>query len=215
MTSPITRVHYFDGEFLNASDFEAEQQYNIDKLAWLNRSMFTYGIARGLAVASLSGQQLISVSPGMAIDELGRELILTDKATLPHQCRPGSYFLTITYAEEDAEYTVETGVPEYKRTQEIPKLNLTEEWTNPGLHILLAVVTIANNSTIQCIQYNNGISMRRQCGVNTGQIRFPLEGVTQTPAITARQNATTRTVELEISGSPAHFEEPVRILPIV
>ena len=193
MTPPITRVHYFDGEFLDASDFQTDQDYNIDKLAWLDRSMFTYGIAAGLEVSSLSGQQLLSVSPGMAIDELGRQLILTETVTIPHKCRGGSYFLTISYDQQEADYTIETGVANYKRIEEIPKIDLTEERGNPGIYILLAVVTITKSSTVQCIQYNNGISMRMQCGVNTGQVRFPMEGVARTPAITARQNVNATT----------------------
>ncbi len=75
MNAPISRTHYFNGEFLNASDFQTEQNYNISKLEWLNRSLFTYGVAHGLRVDNLSDQRLISVSEGMAIDKEGREII--------------------------------------------------------------------------------------------------------------------------------------------
>lgn len=209
MSQPIERVNYFNGELLGAADFKIEQSYNTNKLAWLDCSMFTYGVAAGLEVCNLESQRLLAVSPGMAIDSKGREIILTTETTLTHNCTPGLYYLTITYEEQYADRTIETGVINFKRIREVPKIMLSEEAGEPGINILLALVTVTNNGALRSIEDNNGISMRRQCGVRVGAVNFQLDGVPEGPAITARQNAETKTWRLEVTGRSTQFSGPV------
>ena len=214
MSQPIERVHYYNGEYLNAGDFQAEQDYNMDKSAWLNRSMFTYGVASGLHVCDLQAQRLISVSCGMAIDGLGREIILTNTAMLSHNCQPGLYYLTITYGQQYGDPVQELNAGQgmrlnYKRIVEQPVLELKTDQGKPSLNILLAIITITNNGKIAAIEYDNGQSMRRQCGVNAGTVHFYLEGVERSPAITSFQNQSTDTYGLLVRSPRTLFTGPI------
>ena len=47
---PIDRLNYFNGQRLEATDFKTEQDYHIRVRRWLNKSLYSAGIARGLEV---------------------------------------------------------------------------------------------------------------------------------------------------------------------
>jgi len=68
------RNHYFYGKLLTVRDFEMEQSYFNDKRHLLNRLLHGTGIVCGLHAAK-SGLRGLSVSPGVAIDCDGREII--------------------------------------------------------------------------------------------------------------------------------------------
>jgi hypothetical protein len=80
VTDPPRRVRYFHGRLLSAEDFEAEQTYH-RQMRYLSNRLCGVGIAEGLDV-TLDGRS-VEVSPGVAIDPLGRELVLTEPARLP------------------------------------------------------------------------------------------------------------------------------------
>ena len=100
MTEPIARPNYFDGEMLQASDFSAEQRYHMEMRAAFNRNLHIWGVASGLAVSWQQSREL-RVSPGMAIDRLGREIILTDTSVVDLSAAEAGavYYLTIRYRE--------------------------------------------------------------------------------------------------------------------
>src|SRR4051794_30416592 len=72
---PLTRLNYFDGKFLQAEDLEREQRYHRVHVELSNRAGGA-GIVHGLT-ASLEGDA-VHVTPGLAIDPLGRVLLLTE-----------------------------------------------------------------------------------------------------------------------------------------
>jgi hypothetical protein len=78
LSNPIERDRYFDGEFLRALDFDAEQAYHLRLRRRLNRQLHLWGIVEGLQlqVDSQTGIAQVSILPGMAIDALGREIFL-------------------------------------------------------------------------------------------------------------------------------------------
>lgn len=53
---PLERLNYYNGQRLEASDFKTEQEYHIRTRRWLNKSLYTAGIARGLEVRSYKDQ---------------------------------------------------------------------------------------------------------------------------------------------------------------
>ncbi|HZQ06384.1 MAG TPA: hypothetical protein VFD70_07365 [Anaerolineae bacterium] len=86
------RPNYFQGKLLTADDLRAEQDYHLQQ-RWLhNRMLHGYGIVAGLEVlieeSETSGAEII-VSPGMALDGWGREIIVPDtlRAKLPSDRR--------------------------------------------------------------------------------------------------------------------------------
>ena len=72
--TPLTRLNYFDGKFLRASDLKAEQDY-LRKLVRLSNQAGGYGVAHGFDV-TLAGGDTIEIGAGLAIDAEGRVLLL-------------------------------------------------------------------------------------------------------------------------------------------
>jgi hypothetical protein len=77
----IDRLHYFQRQFLGALDFEAQQTYHRDQRRRHSLGHHTWGIVVGLElieIPSVNGGNEVDVfiSPGMAIDGYGREIIV-------------------------------------------------------------------------------------------------------------------------------------------
>jgi hypothetical protein len=79
-STPLTRLNYFDGKFLRASDLTAEQTY-LRKLVQLSNQASGSGIAYGLSVQLGSGDTL-RVSPGLAITPEGQVILMPNEAVL-------------------------------------------------------------------------------------------------------------------------------------
>ncbi len=70
----FSRNRYFYGRLFTASDFQAEQNYLRDKQQFRNLHTHGVGIVSGLSVKTLDAGRSLHVSPGYAIDALGREI---------------------------------------------------------------------------------------------------------------------------------------------
>jgi hypothetical protein len=103
---PIERLNFFNGQRLQAADLKLEQDYHMRVRRWLNRSLYTAGIASGLTVQKVPKRPKVRVSPGLALDSLGREIILLDEreeivpGAQDETNKPISLYLTIRYSEE-------------------------------------------------------------------------------------------------------------------
>ena len=71
----ITRLHYFEKQFLRTQDFVDEQAYHVAMRRRHNIAQHVWGIVRGLEII-VSDDGAISVQPGLAVDGFGRELVL-------------------------------------------------------------------------------------------------------------------------------------------
>jgi hypothetical protein len=83
---PPVRNRYFYGKLLDVFHFELEQNYFNAKRWMLNRLVAGYGVICGLDVQLSSDQQSIIVTPGIAIDKCGHEIMLCQPSG-PH-CLP-------------------------------------------------------------------------------------------------------------------------------
>ncbi|MCM5680495.1 hypothetical protein M8A51_13250 [Schlegelella sp. S2-27] len=72
--SPARRNHYFYGKRMDVQHFQLEQDYGKHKQWLLNRLTLGKGVVCGLRV-SIDGNRLC-VDPGVAIDGLGREIVV-------------------------------------------------------------------------------------------------------------------------------------------
>ena len=81
--TPLTRLNYYDGKFLRADDLDVEQGY-FRQLTWLSNVAGGSGVVHGFNVDEASGDA-ISLSPGLAIDPLGRVLLLPQSVTIDVQ----------------------------------------------------------------------------------------------------------------------------------
>jgi len=83
----IERLNYYEGEFLGAVDFEAEQEYHRDMRRRHNVGQHTWGIVAGLELAQVpngnpDNEVDIFLMPGMAVDGFGREIVVLSKFQL-------------------------------------------------------------------------------------------------------------------------------------
>ena len=92
---PIERLNYFNGQRLEADDLRLEQEYHMRIQRWLMKSLFTPGVADGFDVSKSSRREEGRLMPGLALDDLGRAIILVKPVELPPQGR----YLCIRYAE--------------------------------------------------------------------------------------------------------------------
>jgi hypothetical protein len=79
----LQRVNYFNGERLAATDFRAEQAYQLAVRRLLNRSLYTPGIVVGMEVEPIKSpdpadKHRVLVKRGLALDNLGREIFLPE-----------------------------------------------------------------------------------------------------------------------------------------
>lgn len=169
MADQIKRLNFFKHQFLRASDFIDEQKYHMEMRRRHNRTLHTWGIAgSGLKVTFAQGATAVSVSPGMAIDSQGREIILTaDKTVELSGLQAGSaVYITIAYAEKQTDPSNETGAEGNTRWTEdpTPVPSLTKP-SDVGTNIVLARVT-RNGTTVTGVDE----SERRSAGVEAGDL---------------------------------------------
>lgn len=113
------RARYFHGMLLSDRDFSGEQNYHREKRKLANKMLHGWGIVCGLGLEWEEGKKWITVTPGMALDCHGNEILVCDSvkldleallcpprtATLPDDpCREvpaegKTYYLTIGYEE--------------------------------------------------------------------------------------------------------------------
>lgn len=151
MTEPVRRVHYFTGQLLTPEDLQAEQDYH-RRMRYLHNRLLGQGIVDGLEVTAGDGSTIV-VSPGMAVDGLGRELVLVDPI-LVDVCeagdvtdRDGSLDLIVTWAEEPDGRAVATAddaqEASFTRWLERPRLALAPPGECGAESLVLARVLIS------------------------------------------------------------------------
>src|SRR5215218_6154554 len=104
----IERQQFFNGQRLFKDDLQTLEAFNRE-MRWLhNESLHQPGIGNGFAVAGHKGDREVVVAAGYAIDDLGREIVLTGSRTVPVQPvagdatgQPQRYVLTVHYPDDD------------------------------------------------------------------------------------------------------------------
>jgi hypothetical protein len=82
MAHSIQRLRYFDGEYLRSNDFTDEQSYHVAMRRQLNLALHLHGIAYGLEIQQDANSVppnllFFSITTGFAIDQLGREIVVS------------------------------------------------------------------------------------------------------------------------------------------
>jgi hypothetical protein len=106
----LERVSYYTGQRLDADDFRDEQRYQDRVRRLLNHGLFTPGVVEGLEVSrivpgAVPEPRMVRVSPGSALDAVGRLVVLDEPAdvAVPNQPPLGGtnyYYLVLRYAED-------------------------------------------------------------------------------------------------------------------
>lgn len=142
---PHERNVYFKGKLLTVRDFESEQRYFNDKRRLTNRLLHGGGVVCGLQVIAVDEKQ-ISVEAGVALDYLGREIVLPEPVKLKLSMMEGfsnndyakNVYVCLAYDEKGKEQvfsvseTVEQEMAEYNRVAEGYRLFIKEEAPHPA-----------------------------------------------------------------------------------
>lgn len=124
---PFERNRYYYGKMLTSPDFQEEQQYFRNKQMLLNQMTLGGGIVCGLNVFNLDDFSIL-VESGIAVDSLGREIIVEKSAVKKisalegfHEEGEGHYCLCLKYREEEIKpvYAVnrKENQPEYENNR--------------------------------------------------------------------------------------------------
>jgi hypothetical protein len=100
------RNNFFSGRVLSAEDFQAEQQYFLEKHRLHNRLLVGFGIVTGLEVStdnSAKDKNMIRIDPGLAIDCLGREIMVCERLEINVPGNAETKYVCIRYAEEETD----------------------------------------------------------------------------------------------------------------
>ncbi|MDR1674365.1 MAG: hypothetical protein LBR54_02825, partial [Oscillospiraceae bacterium] len=106
---PFERNRYYSGKLLTSTDFLAEQTYFNNKRRFTNSLLFGAGIVCGFAVYNLDDMSFM-VESGVAIDGLGREIVLENSVIKKMSAVEGfdsleteDICLCLKYTEEDTQ----------------------------------------------------------------------------------------------------------------
>ena len=78
----ILREAYYDQQLLKVDDFQREQNFQAQTRELQNRLLMQHGVLSGLVVVATTAPAGIQILPGIALDALGKVILLADVATL-------------------------------------------------------------------------------------------------------------------------------------
>jgi hypothetical protein len=152
----IERLNYYEGEFLGAVDFQAEQLYHRGMRRRHNLGQHTWGLVTGLDLAQApnggtSGANTtvdVYLQPGMAVDAFGREIVVLGQAQLVESMLAAFYdpntnaapvpiYIWIAYRDTLLEPSTDTCASSnttdaYSRVEETYTLTATAALTPPA-----------------------------------------------------------------------------------
>ena len=77
LKTPV-RNRYFYGKLMDSFHFRLETDYHNQKRWLINRLVLGYGVVCGLDVVPVSDQNAFCITPGLALDKWGREIIVPE-----------------------------------------------------------------------------------------------------------------------------------------
>ena len=173
---PVKRLNYFHYQFLQEQDFKDEQSYHVAMRRRHNSEFHTFGRVRGLDVTFVAGERRVRISPGTAVDSLGREIVVESNLDVDLQSHAGAtVYLTIAHKEEGTDASTQPGVAgNFTRTTESfqnPRISATAP-TDPTLDLILGRITLNANppdGAVTAVDF----SERTEAGAKIGQTDLP------------------------------------------
>jgi len=146
---PIKRLRYYTGQFLEAADFKAEQDYHVGLRRFGNRAFYIGAgiLDDGFQVAlKTDDSSRIVISPGIGVDGQGRELVLVSALEVPLPQRDTNFFITLHYAEMETDQQVpDADVSDTTRLEEKPVVGFfaTSPEFDPQVDIVIARLKVS------------------------------------------------------------------------
>jgi len=98
--SGARRPRFFSGRLLTADDLGEEQNYHLATHRRHLRTLHGSGIVHGLEVTDDTSSGTLAIEPGLAIDALGREIALAERAMIVIPSKsPNPAWIVLEYAE--------------------------------------------------------------------------------------------------------------------
>lgn len=113
---PFRRVRYFEGQLLTANDFMTEQEYVRRKQKLHNKYFHGAGLISGLQVRV--SDSTVTVSPGIALDGSGNEIILPDSTRLTLQRVTPRTYISVLFTERETDPIPTPHGTEHTRVEE-------------------------------------------------------------------------------------------------
>mgnify|MGYP001182372220 CR=1 FL=1 len=108
MFERLKRPNYFNERLLSAADLRAEQDYFRNKIARHNCLLHGSGVVSGLQIQAKPA--VLQVSPGLAFDCVGNEIVLDSEQIVPlPRGRASPQFLVVHYVETPVDFVPTTG----------------------------------------------------------------------------------------------------------
>ncbi|WP_437536824.1 hypothetical protein WME79_17140 [Sorangium sp. So ce726] len=171
MTSKrLERAAYFDGELLGAADFRTDQRYFESLSEARNRAVHTAGIVDGLLVSAGPRAGTVVVSPGIAVDALGRALVLVEARSAEVPDAPATaFYVMLTASARPSEATSQSGARGYKRDVLDPRLEISADGAAEGAsQVVLGRVLVDARGAIRAID----LRVRVYTGTAVGSATF-------------------------------------------
>jgi hypothetical protein len=186
-TKELERAGYFEGQLLRASDFQVDQSYFESLSAARNRAVHSAGIVDGLELGAGPQRTSIVVSPGIAVDALGRTLVLAEATSA--QVIEGSstaFYVLLTASERPRAATSASGALGYERYDLEPRVEISADGVAQGAsQVVLGRLLIDASGAIRSID----LRVRVYTGTSVGQATFVSGDHTgdERPSISAAQ----------------------------
>ncbi|RKG79680.1 hypothetical protein D7W79_09775 [Corallococcus exercitus] len=169
MSPAHVRPLFRPGALLQAEDLSLQQEYQLDQDRTANRTLHTWGITEGLELRA-AGTNLVSVSAGMALDSLGRQLVLAAPVLVDLQpiAEPDVYII-LRYEEERVAPTGNTRGTWFQRARAAPRVvALAHPPRDASVELLLGGVSLSMFREVISLQLDG----RRYSGLHVGTLAF-------------------------------------------
>ncbi|MFP2925255.1 hypothetical protein ACLESO_08555 [Pyxidicoccus sp. 3LG] len=164
MNYALSRLRYFNGQFLLEKDFTDQQRYHINRQELHHGLLHVWGIAEGLSVSLKEGEPAkLVVAPGAAVDASGRQILLGAAKEVGTEGVVGgqSHYVVIAFDEEESHLSEGQSVSGNTRFTQKPLIQfIAMAALTPG-QIVLAKVDVAVGGALS----NPDASVRTYAGV--------------------------------------------------
>lgn len=175
------RPNYFQSQFLVVRDFQDEQRYHAESLQRHNLLMHDWGVVRDGLQVTKSGDNYV-VTPGSAIDSLGREIVLDDKdkdertitAAKVQQARGTDPYVSVTIKfkevpskDQDDKYPPNGRTENVTRIVQAPEIEVTK---TPASDVIILARIAANGDINNSVRKLATSFIPRGTNLNLGDV---------------------------------------------
>jgi hypothetical protein len=145
---PTKRLRYFNNQFLNEQDFIDGDAYQVAHERAHLRALCVAGIGEGLVVSFPDPAKPPMVSPGIAIDRLGRMIVLAQptaaSSDIPAKLLDGDHVLYISFGEVPTDMAAEAsgGTQDNTRWTQQPTIAAARSGAVPGGAVVLGTFRV-------------------------------------------------------------------------